>query len=174
MALSRPFRLSRRTLLRGGSFALALPWLEAMAPRRAAADSSPTRALFIYFPSGYVKDHWPAGTTGSADYTLPALARALDPWKKKLTLITGLANAPAGMFSEAGGLHARGTGCSLVCEPLATSGFAGAGMSVDQVIARALGQGSCLSSLVLGLPHERVPTAAEEGYSAVYYNNVSY
>jgi hypothetical protein len=175
--LPRP-PLSRRTLLRGGGYALALPWLQAMTPRRAQA-AAPPRALFLYFPSGYTAGAWiTGGTPGVAtDFTLPAVARALAPWQRKLTLITNLANQPATEFgNDAGGLHARGTGCSLVCAPLRKDGFAGAGVSVDQLIARALdGQGQgCISSLVLGVPNERTPSFAEEGYSSIYYNNVSF
>jgi hypothetical protein len=33
--------LARRTVLRGGGFALALPFLDAMAPRRARAAAAP-------------------------------------------------------------------------------------------------------------------------------------
>jgi hypothetical protein len=175
--MTRGLRLSRRTVLRGGAFALALPWLEAMGNRAHAATPAPPRAFFFYFPSGYTAGSWLSGARPGVvtPFVLPAVAQALAPWKSKLTLVTGLGNHPATLFgNDAGGLHARGTGCSLVCEPLQTGGFAGTGVSVDQVIARALGAGSCISSLVLGLPNERVPSFAEEGYSAIYYNNVSF
>ena len=52
----KPFRLSRRALLRGAGAAIALPWLEAMSgPRVArAADpfGPPVRLLFYYIPNG--------------------------------------------------------------------------------------------------------------------------
>jgi hypothetical protein len=175
MRSRRPLRLSRRMLLRGAGCALGLPWLQAMAPRAAAAAVMPARALFLYFPSGYTAGTWPTSAASGGAFTLPALASALQPWSKKLTLVTGLANHPASLFgNDAGGLHARGTGCSLVCQPLRKDGFAGDGVSVDQIIARQLGADSCLSSLVLGVPNERTPNFAEEGYSSVYYNNVSF
>lgn len=52
--MSRPVRISRRTVLRGLGTAVALPWLEAMAP---AADlardavKAPRRMAFLYVPS---------------------------------------------------------------------------------------------------------------------------
>jgi hypothetical protein len=148
-----------------------------MAPRQAQA-AAPARALFIYFPSGYHAGAWiTGGTPGtSTSFQLPALAGALLPWKAKLALITGLSNQPATEFGDdAGGLHARGTGCALVCAPLRrATGFAGAGVSVDQLIAQKLGADSCISSLVLGVPNENTPNFAEEGYSSIYYNNVSF
>jgi hypothetical protein len=173
----RPFRLSRRTLLRAGGYTLALPWLEAMAgaPRAARAQGAAARALFVYFPSGYTRGHWTSSAGASGPVALPALARALEPWQRKLTLITGLANQPAAEIAgNAGGIHARGTGCSLVCQPLRETGFTGDGVSADQVIVRALGGSQCLSSLVLGLPNERAPSLSEEGYGSIYYNNVSF
>src|SRR5881409_700902 len=49
----KPFRLSRRALLRGaGGAAIALPWLEAMGDSRASAATSPRpkRFLGVYTP----------------------------------------------------------------------------------------------------------------------------
>jgi hypothetical protein len=178
--MTRPagrWRLSRRALLRGAGCSLALPWLEVMAPARARAQASaiPPRALFVYFPSGYTKGHWQIGGAGGADFTLPALASALAPFQSKLTIVSGLSNAPAGVGGlTAGGMHARGTGCSLVASPLLETGFQGPGVSADQVIVQGLGQASCLSSLVLGVPNERIPSFSEEGYSSIFYNNISF
>ena len=42
------------------------------------------------------------------------------------------------------------------------------------MIVKAVGAGSCISSLVLGVPNERVPSFSEEGYSSIYYNNISF
>ena len=54
------FRLNRRTVLRGaGSVAIALPWLEIMAPERqanAAAATAAQRFLGVYTPGGTVND----------------------------------------------------------------------------------------------------------------------
>jgi hypothetical protein len=53
MAIIVPRPLSRRTLLRGAGVAVALPFLEAMRPRRAAAqDLSPQRFLAWFMPNG--------------------------------------------------------------------------------------------------------------------------
>jgi len=55
----RPFSLSRRTVLRGLGASLALPWLEIMDNKRAAAPQRcAARVLFIYFPTGYRKATW--------------------------------------------------------------------------------------------------------------------
>ena len=53
-------RISRRTALRGaGTIAIALPWLEAMAPRlvRAAEPTRAKRFVSVYTPGGSVIDN---------------------------------------------------------------------------------------------------------------------
>ena len=46
--LNHPNRLSRCALLRGAGAALALPWLEALAP----ASRPPVRLAFLFMPNG--------------------------------------------------------------------------------------------------------------------------
>jgi hypothetical protein len=164
-------------MLRGGGFALALPWLEAMvsAPARAQAAGAPKRAIFIYFPTGYRNGDWLDNKDPGVytDFTLPAVASALEPIKSKLSIITGLANEPAAVGNGGDGIHARGTGCFLTCEVLEQGGFS-KGVSADQVIAQTIGGGYCIPSLVLGIPGENPPSFAEDGYGSVYYNNISF
>jgi hypothetical protein len=171
-------RISRRALLRGtAGAALALPWLELMVPReaRGAATSPPLRTLFIYFPTGYKNGNWlkaPAPGVFS-DIAFPATAAALMPFKDQLSFITGTGNAPAAVGNGGDGIHARGTGCSLTCEVLTKNGFT-VGVSADQLIAKAVGSTTCVPSLALGIPGERLPGFNEDGYGEVYLDNVSF
>jgi hypothetical protein len=170
----KPFRLSRRSLVRGGAYALALPWLEAMAPRRAFAQAAAPqpRALFFFFSTGYKGGTW--NFTPGADWKFPTIAAALEPLKKKTTLITGMTEQPGSVGSGGAGIHARATGCFLIHSPLRKTGFDGDGISADQVIASQIGKDSCIPSLVLGIPGERPATFAEDGYGNVYLNNISF
>ena len=55
-------QLNRRTVLRGAGTAIALPWLEAMAPisrAAVAAEEKPVRMVFVMVPNGI---HMPAWT----------------------------------------------------------------------------------------------------------------
>src|SRR6185369_16164940 len=91
-------RIPRRALLRGAGIALGLPWLEAMLPSDARAQSvgAPSRALFVYFPTGYRVGGWLKASPGVyQDFAFPAIAQALAPFKSQLSLITGAGNAPA-------------------------------------------------------------------------------
>jgi hypothetical protein len=173
----KPFRLSRRALLRGaGAGVLALPWLEAMIPReaRGQAASPPPRALFVYFPTGYRVGGWVTRATGAyTDITLPAIATALTPYKSQLSLVTGTGNQPASVGNGGDGIHARATGTFLTCEVLQKTGFT-TGISADQVIARTIGTTTCVPSLALGIPGERLPGFDEDGYGEVYLDNISF
>ena len=172
----KPLRLSRRAMLRGAGVSLALPWLEIMGSKAQAAPSAtPPRVLFIYFPTGYKSGDWLANKAPGSytDFALPAIAQALDPFKAKLDIITGLSNDPAAVGNGGDGIHARGTGCFLTNEVLQKGGFA-KGISADQIIAQATGSTFCIPSLALGIPDEKPPTFAEDGYGSVYYNNISF
>jgi hypothetical protein len=172
----KPFRLSRRSLLRGAGAALALPWLEAMIPReaRGQAAAPPARALFVYFPTGYKNGNWVTRAAGTYnDITLPAMASALQPYVPQLNLVTGAGNQPATVGNGGDGIHARATGSFLTCEILQKTGFQ-TGVSADQVIARAVGGTTCVPSLALGIPGERLPGFDEDGYGEVYLDNVSF
>jgi len=171
--------IPRRAVLRGaGGVALALPWLEAMLPKRAEAQAAsvPPRALFIYFPTGYKNGGWiPNMTAGTyTDVTIPAIATALTPFKSQLNFITGAGNTPAAFGNGGDGIHARATGTFLMYEKLLKTGFEQTGISADQVIARAVGTGTCVPSLVTGIPGERLPGFDEDGYGEVYLDNISF
>jgi len=169
-------RIPRRALLRGAGIALGLPWLEAMLPGDARAQSVgvPSRALFVYFPTGYRVDGWLKASPGVyPDFTFPAIAQALAPFKSQLSLITGAGNAPAAFGNGGDGIHARGTGCFLTCEHLLKTGFE-VGISADQLIAKSVGASTCVPSLALGIPGERLPGFDEDGYGEVYLDNISF
>jgi hypothetical protein len=88
----RKFRLDRRTVLRGaGSIAVALPWLEAMAPEREARAQANTaqRFLAVYTPGGTVGDKWRPTGTETAPILSPILA-PLQPIMSKLLIVDGL------------------------------------------------------------------------------------
>jgi hypothetical protein len=128
--------MSRRTLLRGaGGIAIALPFLEAMAPRRARAAAGGVKRLFTFFTeNGVVEREWfPQGSVKS--FTFGQILQPLETWKSNLILFDGLDTVCDG--SNGGGGHQRGkTGC-YTAQPN-TNGRA-AGISVDQLIANQIG-----------------------------------
>lgn len=75
--MNRP--ISRRTLLRGAGAAVALPFLEAMLPRRArAAAADPQRFVGFFVPNGIRMSAWTPATEGSG-YALTPMLQPLAP-----------------------------------------------------------------------------------------------
>ena len=136
--------MSRRTLLRGASgVAIALPFLEAMAPRRARAAAAPVKRLLTNFTeNGVVEREWfPQGSV--KDFTFGQILQPLEPWKKNLILFDGIDTVCDG--SNGGGGHQRGkTGC-YTAQP--NKDGRALGISVDQLIANQIGTTTKFKSL---------------------------
>src|SRR3984957_15826204 len=78
---------------------LALPLIDAMLPAATAATQTPagkipTRFAFVGFPHGAIMDHWSPKETG-ADFTMSPILTPLGPFRKHLTIVSGLRNKPA-------------------------------------------------------------------------------
>jgi hypothetical protein len=136
--------MSRRTLLRGaGGVAIALPFLEAMAPRRAAAAAGPPRRLFNFFTeNGVVEREWFPQGEGKT-FTFGQILQPLEPWKKNLILFDGIDTVCGG--SNGGGGHQRGKTACFTAQSN-TNGRAH-GISVDQLIANQIGTTTRFKSL---------------------------
>ena len=90
--------ISRRTFLRGAGVAVGLPFLDAMVPAGTALAQTAAKPLprmgFIYFPHGAIMDSWSPKETG-ANYTMSDILKPLEPFRKHLTIVSGLRNKPA-------------------------------------------------------------------------------
>ena len=85
--------VSRRGLLRAGGVGVALPWLEALAPRRAAAGEprAPLRLVAIETTMGLLPQYFfPEGT--GHDYTASPYLTPLEPFRDRLTICSGLSH----------------------------------------------------------------------------------
>ena len=116
--------LSRRTFLRGAGVAVGLPLLDAMIPAWTAlaqtAAAPKPRMGFIYLPHGAIMEHWTPAAEGT-NFELPPILKPLAPFKKQLTIVSGLENKPA----IAPPVHALNPGTWLSCvTPRATPGAA--------------------------------------------------
>jgi hypothetical protein len=153
-------RLSRRHFLRGaGGIAMALPFLNAMAPSASAAPS-PKRFIVFFTGLGTVKSRWaPTGT--ETNFALSDILSPLAPFKDKLLVLEGLDMDSA--YSGPGDPHQAGIGQALTatelqegmlfpyaCSPGKMVGWGG-GISVDQFLASKIGQTTKLPSIELGV-----------------------
>ncbi|MDX2020118.1 MAG: DUF1552 domain-containing protein [Deltaproteobacteria bacterium] len=161
----KPFRLSRRTVLRGaGGVAIALPWLEAMAPTKNAYAAGPKRLVVFFTPNGTIYENWkPKGTT--TDFTMSPILAPLEPMKNKLILLEGLfqgaKNGSGGSIPGPGDDHMKGMAWALTGRQLMPGSVAGGGgatpaglstgLSVDQHVAKTIGKDTRFSSLEFGV-----------------------
>ncbi len=142
--------LTRRHFLRASGITLGLPWLEAFAGS-APLCAAPKRFCSIYFPYGvslpnetheHAKWNWFPSQTGR-DFQFNESLKGLTPFRSQLSVLGGLHHP--GMAG--GGGHDSGdtflTGASLRNGNLKNS------ISLDQVMARQLGDETRFSSLVL-------------------------
>ncbi|HYP07116.1 MAG TPA: DUF1552 domain-containing protein, partial [Bryobacteraceae bacterium] len=168
--------LSRRTLLRGAGAALALPFLDSMAPAMAAtsktAASPAVRLGFVYVPNGIIESHW----LPSPAFDFAPSMKALEPYKKQILVLSNLAQIQGRSFGDGGGDHARAGASWLTgVHPKKTEGAdIRSGISADQIAARALGQKTQVSSLEIGVEAPSLAGGCDSGYSCAYTNTVSW
>jgi hypothetical protein len=160
---------SRRTFLHGAGVTMALPWLESIPVWGApAAEAAPKRFAVMFMGNGINGNHWWAKGSGE-DLTLSKTLEPLEPLKKKINVINGLFNKPAvGM-----GIHPGQTGNLLSGMPLQKGPIVKAGISMDQVLAKHVGEDTPQSSLVLAC--EQAMTGYHEtSFSMAYSSHISW
>lgn len=133
-------------MLRGLGVAIALPFLDAMLPRRARGQSAsaPLRFMGWFHPNGFNADLW-TPTTEGAGFVLPPTLQPLLPVQDSLLVLSGLTLAGKGvdLGSHQGGEQALFTSVRTVVP--------GVTNSIDQVIAQKVGTTTAVSSLQLGI-----------------------
>jgi hypothetical protein len=168
--------LNRRTVLRGMGAAVALPWLDAMLPARGAARfEAPRRVLFVFSPNGKKMDDWTPTAEGN-EFELPHSLAPLAAVRERMTVFSGLAIDGGRAHGDGPGDHARSAGSFLTCAHPRKTGGADlhCGVSIDQVIAGAVGGATAFASLELGLERGAAAGVCDSGYSCAYSNNISW
>ncbi len=178
--MSKSWDVSRRTVLRGLGTAVALPFLDAMAPVVAAADRGkaaalPIRMAFLYVPNGVHMPDWTPKGQGS-QFELPDILKPLQAHKADFNVLTGLTQDGARDHGDGGGDHARSLACFLTGRhPLKTDGAnIRAGVSADQVAAQKVGKATRFASLELGCDRGAQSGNCDSGYSCAYSSNISW
>src|SRR6516164_10321369 len=149
--------IPRRAVLKAAGVTLGLPFLDAMVPARTAlaqtAAAPKLRTGFFYMPHGaimYNTSHGPAmdkwTPTGSgADFKLSPILSPLEPYKKYVNSFGNLENA-----ASAGSVHTLIPATWLsATRPETGAPRAHMAATLDQVIAKAIGQETPLPSLEL-------------------------
>lgn len=163
--------LARRTVLRGIGTAMALPFMEAMAPSAKAADAAarPRRLSVFYTPNGMMMDQFRPGPGATT-------LEPLNAFKDRMTVITGLGHPQAAPMGDLNAGHGRSCPAFLTGTHVRqTEGTdIRCAISVDQVYARHLGDATQLSSLETGIDQPSLLGSCDIGYSCAYTNGISW
>ncbi len=132
--------LNRRTFLRGaGGVGVALPFLEAMSPRAAFAQTAPRRYIVCFAGmslgrdnAGRLEDIVPSGTGTSFQLRSPMMPLA--PFKDDLVVVSGLRIPIGGPGGRLDGFH-KSSISPLLSGVLGGAGPDCAGATSDQIVA---------------------------------------
>ena len=173
--------ISRRTVLKGLSTAVALPWLEAMGPMASWAEeasptkTAPNRMAFLYVPNGKNMADWTPASEGTG-FELTPILEPLATVKEDILVLTGLTADGARAHGDGGGDHARALASFLTgAHPVKTDGTdIRNGISVDQVAASRIGDQTRLASLEIGCEAGAMAGNCDSGYSCVYSSTMAW
>ena len=167
--------LPRRTFLKGAGTALALPFLDAMAPALTAATTAPPRLGFLYIANGVIQEQWNPTATGT-QFDLPPILKPLEAYKSYANILSGLAHLQADTFGDGTGDHPRASAVWLTgvhaydrTQPGVEVKLA---TTADQLIARHIGKGTQIPSIEMSVDG---PTQAScDSGDCFYVNTVSW
>jgi hypothetical protein len=173
--------MPRRTFLKGAGVTMALPLLEAMVPAGTAlaqtAAAPPPRFMGIFFPHGLAYSHWEM-QEGLLGDKLSYIMEPLNPVKDHTVILGGLwsksAEPPEG---TTGSDHWVAAAFMTAIKPRKTAGADATvgSVTIDQQIARKIGQESLLPSLQLAVEDPNSSSSnCGEGYSCSYTNSISW
>ncbi len=177
--------LNRRTFLRGAGACIALPLFESLGMSKlfaAAADAklastatgAPLRTAFLYFPNGAIPSAWwPTGQ--GTEFSWSRTLKPLEKHKAHVQILGGLGHKSAEAGPDGPGDHARGNSTFLTGVRLKKSATdIRAGVSIDQVLAKAYGHLTRFSSLELSCDSGPRSGACDSGYSCAYQFNLAW
>jgi hypothetical protein len=166
--------MDRRIVLRGVGVAMALPWLESLpawgrdATAGTTSSAFPKRFAALFMGNGVNPNHWWAKGSNT-DLVLSKSLESLTPLRTKLNVIIGLFNKNA----TGVGIHPGQTGNILSGAALQKGAVLKGGVSMDQMLARHLGEETAQPSLVLGC-EQPITGYHETNFSMAYSSHISW
>jgi Protein of unknown function (DUF1552) len=169
--------LPRRTFLQGVGAAVALPFLDAMAPALASSripGKAPVRMAFVYVPNGIDMRHWNPDYEGKLG-ELPRILKPLEPFKDDILLFGNLTHNNGRALLDGPGDHGRCCASYLTgVQPRKTMVDIKSGISCDQIVANGIGSQTRFPSLEIGVEDARQAGDCDSGYSCAYTNNLAW
>ncbi len=149
-------KLSRRTVLRGAGVAMAVPWLSAMSQAfGATASKAPRRFVSMTLGLGLHAENLFPEKAG-ADYEPTLYMKHLQHLRDRVTVVSGVSHP------RVSGGH-RAEASILSAAPMSGSSQSRNTISLDQLLAKHLGNETRFPSLVLGLSGSSSPCYTENG-----------
>ncbi|MEM9366665.1 MAG: DUF1552 domain-containing protein [Planctomycetota bacterium] len=152
--------LNRRAVLRGTGVSMALPWLSAMNASVSAGDpvadaDRPRRFVAMTFGLGLLPENLFPDDAG-LEYQPSRYLRPLQPVRDKLTVVSGVSHP-----GVTGGHRAEAS--ILTATAMGSSGRSSNSISIDQYLAKHLGDATRFPSLVLATDGSNSPCYTESG-----------
>jgi hypothetical protein len=182
--------LPRRTVLKGLGVTVALPFLDAMVPAKAAGaarEATPRPRLIaiemVHGSAGATafgtqKNLWSPAEAGANFDLSPSVLDVLEPFRHDLTIVsnTDVKNAEACSAPEIGGDHFRSAAVFLTqAHPKQTQGSdLQAGTSLDQLVAQKYGHETVIPSMQLCIENVDQAGGCFYGYSCAYTDSISW
>ena len=169
--------LPRRTFLRGMGASVALPLLEAMVPALTptvkTAANSPVRFGAVFIPNGAIMERWNPSTDG-AGFELSPILKPLEPFRQSLVVVSNLTRANPGVVEGDHAISASGWLTGVYPKRTEAEDI-NAGTSIDQIVARQIGQDLPFPSLELATADfTGYIGACTSGFSCAYTNTISW
>jgi Protein of unknown function (DUF1552) len=168
--------IPRRTVLRGLGTALALPLLDSMVPALSALQktaAAPIRRFgVVYTPNGMMMPSWTPAKDG-ADFELTPTLKPLEPYRDRVNVFGNLSRAGGKSVTDHA-VSSAGWLSGAVAKQTEAEDIQ-VGISIDQVIARQIGQDTQLPSIEVATEDfSGYVGGCVPGYSCAYMNTISW
>ena len=168
--------LSRRTVLRSLGAAIPRPFLDAMVPALTALQRTPAQPRLrfgaVYVPNGVIPGQWFPTAEGTAFEMSPSL-KPLERFRDRLLVVSGLDSVPPPPPGERQ-YNNHADASTRFLTDVTPSRSLRAGVSIDQILAKHVGQDTAVPSLELALESVDSGSSCDFGRSCVYTGTISW
>jgi len=168
--------LSRRTVLRSMGATVSLPLLDAMVPSLTALQRTPAQAPLrfgaVYVPNGVIPGQWFPTAEGRAFEYSPSL-EPLERFRDQILVVSGLDSVPPPPPGERQ-YNNHADASTRFLTDVTPSRTLRAGISIDQMLAKHIGQDTALPSIELTLESVDAGSSCDFGRSCIYTGTISW
>lgn len=174
---NKKWHISRRRMLKGIGACVALPLLEAMIPPGLnafpASARPPHRMAALFMPNGIHPGKWTPEGLGS-NFTLSPILQPLESVQQKILVLSNLMNKNSDTHQEGHYTKTANILTSMRIAKTVDSNVDCGGISVDQLIARQVGQETLYPSLQYGIDRIKSGVCTSTGFTQLYGAAISW